>query len=368
MKLVEKDHAWIELDMEALRHNVEFLRSRLPEGCELMPAVKANAYGHGALPVGRELESLGVRAFCVATVHEGAELRQGGVKGDILVLGYTHESELALIEQYDLIQTAVDLEHARLIDAYGKRLRVHLALDTGMHRLGESAMSPDRLEQFCRLKNLRLEGAFTHLCTGDRAYSGQQAEAFRAAVRALRRQGCPIKKAHLLSSTGILKFPELGGDYARVGIALYGLGSTREEKDRSLRPVLSLKARVASVREIKKGQGAGYGLRYRAEQDACLAVLTIGYADGLPRALSCGGGGVLLGGQYAPIAGMICMDQTLVDVTALPHVRQGDEAVLIGCQGERTVSAYDWAEAAGTITNEIVSRLGTRLARLSKEA
>lgn len=367
-----KDRAWIELDREALRHNVERLRALLPEGCALMPAVKANAYGHGAALIAKELNRLGVRAFCVAEAEEGAELRRHGVRGEILVLGYTHPEAFPLLRRYRLTQTAVDADHARLLNAYGKRLRVHLKIDTGMHRLGVPAEQKAEIARILQWKNLRVEGIFTHLCADetrsgeDEAFTLAQAAAFRQVLRALDEQGLSYGRAHLLSSYGLLNYPELGGARARVGIALYGVLSGRDGLERcpvGLRPVLSLKARVASVRDLPRGQSAGYGLGCGAERDRRIAVLTIGYADGFPRAMSRGGGKVLIRGEEAPVIGRVCMDQTLVDVTGIPGVESGDVAVLIGRSGRREITAYDLAEACGTITNETLSRLGARLRR-----
>lgn len=357
MEQTDRTRAWIELSWDALENNVRFLRSRLPPGCEMMAVVKANAYGHGALPVSLALQSMGVKAFCAASVPEGAALRAGGVKGEILVLGRTHESQAETALRNGLILTAADTEHARLLDETGLPLRVHLAVDTGMGRLGFPAEDREAPAAVRLLKHLRIEGAYTHLCTENEAFTLRQGERFQAAVAELRRQGCPVEKVHLLSSASLLRFPRLGGDYARLGLALYGCGAPE------LRPVLSLKARVALVRRLKKGEGAGYGLRFQARRETLLAVLTIGYADGLPRALSCGRGRVLLRGQAAPIAGLICMDLCLADVTEIPGVRPGDEAVLIGLSGEREITAADLAQGAGTVPNEILSRLGPRLSR-----
>ena len=365
MESASMGRAWIELDRQALAWNLEQLRGRLPQGCEPMPAVKANAYGHGAALIAPELERLGVRAFCVASVQEGAALRQSGVKGDILVLGYSHDTELALAMERDLILTVTGPDHAERLRASGLPLRVHLAVDTGMHRLGVAHKALNDLERLWRMESLRPEGLYTHLCTEDRVFSARQAERFWAAVRALQSRGCAVGKAHLLSSHSLLTFPELGGDYARVGIALYGPPGFGPEA--ALRPVLSLKARITAVRPVKKGEGAGYGLRYRAGQDAQLAALAIGYADGLPRSLSCGRGSVLINGHAAPVAGNVCMDQTLVDVTDFPGVQVGGEAVLIGCSGERELTVCAMAQAAGTIPNEILSRLGPRLERTWKD-
>lgn len=365
--------AWIELDLSALRHNVNQLQSILPENCTLMPAVKANAYGHGAVLIAKELNHSGIRSFCVATVSEGMELRRGGVKGEILVLGYTHPEQVPFLRKYRLTQTAIDMPYARLLNSYGKKLRVHLKIDTGMHRLGISADQQEEIASIFQMKNLVIEGIFTHLCVADeetaekKAFTLGQAEAFQRVICNLNDQGLACGKTHLLSSYGLLRYPELAGDYARVGIALYGVLSNRKDLDDcpiALHPVLSLKARIALTKELHTGEGAGYGLKYVAESDRKIAVLSIGYADGIPRALSCNHGKVLINGYEAPIIGRICMDQMIVDITDLPDVKSGDIAVIIGKSGQYEITAYDLSEASGTITNELLSRLGSRLNRM----
>lgn len=365
--------AWIELSRAALRHNVQQLQSILPEGCVLMPAVKANAYGHGAVLIAKELNRLGITAFCVATVTEGMELRRSGIKGEILVLGYTHPQHFPLLRRYHLTQTAVDLSYAKLLNTYGKKLRIHLKIDTGMHRLGIPAERTEEIARVFACKNLTITGILTHLCVAeDRAgdmerFTLAQAAAFRRVICDLHRRGLPCGRVHLLSSDGLLHYPELAGDYARVGIALYGVLSSRAGQEAcpiDLHPVLSLKARVALVKKLHTGDAAGYGLRYVADGRRRIAVLSIGYADGIPRTLSCGKGAVLIRGEKAPVAGLICMDQMLVDVTSIPDASAGDTAVLIGWSGEREVSACTLAEQTGTITNEVLSRLGGRLSKV----
>lgn len=363
--------AWIELDRAALRHNVMALRALLLSQCKLMPAVKANAYGHGAGLIARELNALGVDSFCVACAAEGAELRRQNVKGEILVLGYTHPGQLALLEEYGLSQTVVDYEYALQLERSGLPLHVHVGVDTGMHRLGERGENIDRLCAMFRIKNLQIDGLFTHLCASDdpgpaaREYTLGQAERFYRVAAALEQRGIPRPKLHLLASCGVLNYPQFAEDYARVGIALYGvLSDDRDPRaGQLLRPVLSLKARVASVRALHKGESAGYGLDYTAPKEGRIAALSIGYADGLPRALSNGKGAVLINGRKAPIIGRICMDQTLVEVSGIPAAA-GDTAVLIGRSGGQTLSACEMARQAGTITNEILSRLGPRLERV----
>lgn len=365
--------AWIELDRAALHHNVEALRALLPEGCQLMPVVKANAYGHGAALVARELNAMGIRAFCVASVQEGVALRKKGIRGEILVLGYTHPAHFGYLRRYRLTQTVVDAAYAEVLNTCGKTVRVQIKIDTGMCRLGERFERIDELSRIFICGNLKIEGAFTHLCAddttapGDRTFTLNQARKFRQTVEALNRRGCPCLKTHLLASYGLINYPELGGDYARVGIALYGVLSTRADTEScrvDLRPVLSVRARVVLVKDLFQGEAAGYGLQFTAERDMKIAVLAIGYADGIPRALSCGVGRVLLHGCKAPIIGCICMDQTLVDVSDIPDIRSGDVAVIVGKSNAEEITACDVAEQANTISNEILSRLGERLERM----
>lgn len=363
--------AWIELSRSALQSNVRTLKKLLPETCELMPAVKANAYGHGAALMAKELNRMGIHSFCVACVSEGVELRQHGVKGEILILGYTHPEDFSLLHRYRLTQTVIDFPYAVLLNRCGKRLHVHVGIDTGMHRLGERSENIQELCSIFQMKNLIIDGLFTHLCAADssgkqeRAFTDLQAQAFYHVACELKRLGYSCPKLHLQSSYGVFNYPELAEDYARVGIALYGVLSTGEDTQNlgnALLPVLSLKARIATVRTLYDGECVGYGMQFTAAHDMKIATLSIGYADGLPRALS-NGGAVLINGCEAPIIGRICMDQTIVDVTDIPGVRPGDIAVLIGRSGDREISVCDLAARTGTITNEILSRLGARLER-----
>lgn len=357
--------AWAEIDMSALRNNLRVLRSKLPEYTEIMPAVKANAYGHGAVDIARELNRTGVRAFCVACAEEGAELRRHGVKGEILVLGYTAPEQLFLMKKYRLSQTVVDFEYAKLLNKFGG-LRVHAGVDTGMHRLGLPWDSFDEIAEVFAMEGITVDGLFTHLSADDtavgrdREFTEKQTERFRKVIEGLNALGY-APKLHLQASLGVLNYPELAADYARTGLALYGC--VDGEAGAELTPVLSLKARVASVRTVRRGECIGYGTEFTAERDMKLAALTIGYADGLPRALSDGHGYVLINGSRAPIAGKICMDQTIVDVSGI-DVRQGDAAVIIGRSGSEEITACGLARLAGTIPNEILSGLGNRVKRI----
>lgn len=357
-----KARAWREIDLDALAHNARILQGRLAPGCRLMAVVKADAYGHGAVPVARHLEREGVSAFAVACLEEGIILRKAGVKGTILVLGYTPSQAVPELCRWQLTQTVADEEHGRALNAAGLPLPVHLALDTGMHRLGVLAEDTPALAQLYGMENLKITGVFSHLCVSDscipedRAYTQQQLDRFFAAVDWLRRQGYDPGTIHIQASGGILNLPPQPCDYARAGIALYGVAEGDD-----LRPVLALRARVACVRTLAAGERAGYGLDFRAERETKLAVLTIGYADGLPRSLAQNGGRVLLHGQSCPMAGRMCMDQLFVDVTDVPRVSPGDIATLIGQDSGLELQVEELAQQCSTIPNELLSRLGSRL-------
>ena len=355
----QKGRAWVEVDLESLRHNVATLKNMLPDGCELMPAVKADAYGHGALRICKELNRLGVNAFCVATVFEGVELCRQHIKGEILVLGYTHPELFEVARRHKLMLTVVDSEHARAMRAFGKKLRVHLAVDTGMHRLGEPAHNFDALLDMLASSNLSVEGIYSHLSAQSCAFTQTQVDRFNELPGKLQEHGFKAPKAHLQSSYGLLQRPDLHYSYARVGIALYGA----YEHD-SLRPVLSVKTRVSTVKTVARGEAIGYGLGCVAPRAMKIAVLSIGYADGLPRALSCGVGKVLIHGLFADILGYVCMDQTIVNISQITGVKQGDTAVILGQDKAASITALDIAAQLNTVPNEVLSRLGTRLPRV----
>lgn len=371
--LFRSSRAWLEVDREALHHNVCQLRKRLPASCRLMPAVKADAYGHGAVLVAKELQKDGVDAFCVACAAEGIRLRRQGIRGLILVLGYTHPEQFALLEKYQLTQTVIDHSYAVLLNDSGRTVHVHIGIDTGMHRIGVRSEHLEQIMDIYEMEHLVVDGLFTHLCVSDtmtvqgRNYTAAQTGAFYQTIRQLEEHGYPCPVVHIQASYGVLNYPQLAGDYARVGIALYGVLSTKEDTmvwNDMLKPVLSMKARIASVKMLYQGESAGYGIQYTAKQDMRIATLAVGYADGMPRSLSSGVGSVLIGGKCAPVIGRICMDQMTVDISGIPDVQAGDEAVLIGRSGDLEISVCDIAKQAGTISNEILSRLGARLERM----
>lgn len=370
----KRSRAWIELNMENLRNNIKFFRRIIPDGCKLMPAVKANAYGHGVLPVVQVLWEEGISHFCVASVSEGIELRNYGIEGEILVLGYTAAELFGELEHYDLTQTVVNAAYAEILARSGRRLKVHVGVDTGMHRLGEDWNHTGGIAGVWKHRNLTVTGVFSHLCASDgisaeeTAFTREQIRRFDEIIRRLHQCGLSGFQTHLQGSYGILNYPECSYSGVRPGIALYGVLSREEDMTRipfMTKPVLSLKTRVETVKELKAGEQAGYGLAFTAGKPSRIAVLSIGYADGIPRELS-GKGYVLICGEQAPVVGRICMDQMFVDITDLRcagRVKMHDEAVLIGSSEKQTITAEKFASFTGTISNEVLSRLGGRLER-----
>lgn len=378
--MYQKTRAWIELNIDNLSHNVEQMKAHLPKGCQLMPAVKANAYGHGMIPISKALNRMGIHDFCVAAASEGAILRRAGIKGQILVLGYTHPDAFPLLEEYDLTQTVVDAAYARELAGCKKPLKVHISIDTGMRRLGERSEHLSSILSFWESKNLQITGLYSHLCVADSfspmdiQFTLMQFQRFDTIIDALHQKGISGFAPHIQSSYGFLNYPEFHYDYIRPGIALYGCKSLPDDQPRlelSLRPVLSLKARLGSVRPLLPGESAGYGLTYTAQRPLVIGTATIGYADGVPRSLS-GKGFDLIRGRRAPIIGRICMDQLLLDVTEIPDAAPMDEVVFIGnssaaCDGQiytSEIRAEELAMQGQTISNEILSCLGERLERV----
>ena len=371
----QKGRAWVEVEQAAFRHNVRELQTLLPGDCALMPAIKADGYGMGTKAAAKLLRKEGVKAFCVASVREGGKLRRSGVQGEILVLGYTSPEQFGLLKRYRLTQTVVDAAYGREMEASGYRLKGQVKVDTGMHRLGEAAADIDQIAALYQLPHVKITGIFTHLCVSDeqtpdsQAFTRLQIARFHQVLDALEQKGIQPGRRHMFSSYGIWNREGEPLDAVRPGIALLGVRSNREDvlvRACDMRPVLSIHARVALVRRLDAGEYAGYGRCFHAVKPSRIAVVTIGYADGIPRSLSCGKGFVLIKGRRAPIAGRICMDQLLVDVTDLPKVKRGDEVVLLGRQGKEEISAEEMAGCAGAITNELLSRLGSRLERVYK--
>lgn len=365
--------AWAEINLSLLEQNVKALRAKLSDGCDIMAVVKADAYGHGAPQISGKLNKLGIRAFAVATAEEGVQLRRHGIKGEILVLGYTPPGQLAQLYRFRLTQTITDYEYAVVLNQFARRLRVHLAVDTGMHRIGVPFSNIEEISKIYGMDHLNVTGIYTHLCCADSLdeedihFTETQIARFADSLNQIKEMGFFCGKIHIQSSYGLLNYSDLpfSCDYARAGISLYGSLSRADEIVRnpaSLQPILSLKARVTGVHTVGAGDSVGYGRAYIAARTMRTAVISIGYADGLPRSLK--EGQVLIKGKYAPIIGRICMDQIIADVTEIDDIQAGDVATLIGNSGTSAITAAQLAVRAGTITNELLSRLGTRIPRI----
>lgn len=370
-----KDRAWIELDQDSLRHNVNEFRNAMRPGCELMAVMKAEAYGHGMYEAAVCVSRMGVNAFAVASVEEGIRLRRFGISGEILILGYTDPERAKELCRYDLTQTLIDYPYARLLNQQHKAVKVHVKVDTGMHRLGFGKGEADRIAHVFSMKYLKVCGIYTHLCAADSLeaedvrFTKQQIGSFYGLLEKLKERGIAIPKVHIQSSYGFLNYPELPCDYVRAGIALYGVLSAPGDRTRlelDLRPVLSLKSKVVLIRKIRTGESVGYGRAFTAERDSRIAVLPLGYGDGLPRNLSCGRTQAVIRGQRVPVIGRICMDQLMVDITDAHGIFVGDTATFIGWDGSMEATAPDLADQGGTITNELLSRLGGRLTRTAQ--
>ena len=362
--------AWIELNLNHLLHNARELKKAMPPKCRLMAVVKAEAYGHGAYEVAAALNQNGVKAFAVATVEEGIRLRRYGVTGEILILGYTDPARAKDLFFYHLTQTLIDYDYAVRLNRQGYPLRAHIKIDTGMHRLGFAWEDVDKVAAAYGMRRLKIRGVFTHLCVSgslrpeDVCFTKTQLQRFGRLLGALKDRGLPVAGVHVQSSYGLLNYPQLQCSYVRAGVALYGVLSSPGDETRlqlDLRPVLSLKSKIVLIRRIKAGETVGYGRLFTAERDSTIAVLPIGYADGYPRRLSGGKASVLINGQEAPVIGAVCMDQLTVDITDIPQAKVGMTATLIGADGGREISAPDVADAAQSITNELLSRMGRRL-------
>lgn len=371
----ETERSWIELNIENLKHNVKILTEAMPPECKLMAVVKAQAYGHGACKISTILNKMEIKAFAVATIEEGIQLRKNGIRGEILILGYTNIKRASDLEKFDLIQTLIDFEYAKALNSQNFAVKAHIKIDTGMHRLGFSCKEVLEVKKVFDMKYLNICGIYTHLCCTDSlmpddiAFTRKQIDNFYRLIEDLKNGKVNIPKVHIQSSYGLLNYPDLTCNYIRVGIALYGVLSSPDDDTNlklDLRPVLSLKSRVVSIRQVNKGDSVGYGRDFVAERDSRIAIIPIGYGDGFPRNLSNGNGRILVNGHIVPIAGRICMDQLSIDITDVQGVSTGDIATLIGAEEYDDLSASAVAYRSGSISNELLCRMGARLPVITK--
>jgi len=371
-KPLERGRAWVEIDLDALAHNLKNIKSKIPENCEIMAVVKANAYGHGVDGIAGRMIEEGIKTFAVATVIEGGELRKIIPECEILVLSYTHPEDAIWLKNYKLTQLVVDGMYAKALSDTGNDINVHIAIDTGMHRLG---IEPDKfaeIESVFKCENISVTGMATHLSSPDSLdendieFTKSQLSKFIEIVQKLKAKGYNVGKLHAQSSYAIYNHSGFSFDYVRPGIMLYGVQSLNDETKikTDLRPILSLKAYVAQVRWIKAGESVSYGRHFTTEKQTKIATVNAGYADGIPRQMSCNGGNCIINGKKVPVIGRICMDMIIVDVTDIDDVKTGDIATIIGRDGSEEIRCEEIAEASGTITNDVLSGLNARLPRI----
>lgn len=363
------DRAYIEINLDNLDYNVKALQEIMPEKCKLMAVVKAEAYGHGSFGICVHLNKKGVDTFATATIDEGIRLRKYGIKGKILILGYTDVRRAHELKKYNLVQTIIDWDYAKALNKQGICIKTHIKIDTGMHRLGIDACDIEVIKKIFNMKNIEVCGMYTHLCCADSLepedilYTRNQVKSFYRLADILKNSGIKVPELHIQSSYGLLNYPGIEADYVRAGISLYGVLSSPKDRtvaDPGLKPVLSLKSKIILIRNLEKGESAGYGRQFIAGRVSRIAIVPAGYADGIPRNLSCGKGSVLINGKSAPVAGRICMDQMAVDITDIEDARTGDIVTIIGTENN-TQGAAEIAGLTGSISNELLSRMGARL-------
>ncbi|HOQ16865.1 MAG TPA: alanine racemase [Defluviitaleaceae bacterium] len=363
-----------EINLDAISNNIKEIQKNISKDTEIMAVVKADAYGHGAIEVSRILIENGVQRLAVAILDEGKQLREEGFNVPILILGYTPAEQAGELVSYDLIQTVFSFEMAKAISdsavKQNKKAKIHLKIDTGMSRIG---FKPDKesiktIKEINQLPNINIEGIFTHFSSADEAdtsFTQQQFSIFNAFIKALEEEGLKIPVKHCSNSAGFMLDEKMHMNLIRPGIIIYGLYPSNEVNKEKihLKPAMSLKSQVVFVKEVEENTPVSYGRKFITSKKTKVATIPVGYADGYSRRLS-SSGRVLINGEYAPIIGNICMDQFMVDVSHISDVEVGTEVVLIGQQGQNSISAEEIADIIGTINYEVVCMVGKRIPRL----
>ena len=370
---------WAEIDMSAFDHNVKQIKDHM-ECPEMIGVIKANAYGHGATECAKVLKYNGVDNFAVATLEEAVNLREDGIEGKIIVLGFTPIECVDTVVEYDLIPVVMHYDYVEALSAEVEKqgaepAKVLFALDTGMGRIGyrvfndyERDYAVERYRQMSELPGVEIYGVITHFSTADeeqREYTGMQIENYNAFMEKLNAAGFFPKKI-CANSASIMVYPEIHFDACRPGIILYGLAPSGYLKGKvlDLKPVMTVKAEIVNLKKVPKGTSVSYGRKFTTTEDVTkIATIGLGYADGYSR-LNSGKISVLVGGIKCPVVGNICMDQCMVDVSAVPDVHRGDEVVIMGRQGDEEISADDLAAINGTINYEITCCFDLRMPKV----
>lgn len=361
------------INLDNIRHNVSAMKSLVDENKKMLAVIKADAYGHGAVEVGRALDDM-ADYYAVAFLDEGIELRKAGIDKPILILGYTDPSDYMDLMRWDIRPAMYDVDEAQQLSddavSMGKRAKIHIKVDTGMGRIGFTCddAGVNNIEKIWKMPGIEIEGIFTHYAKADeydKTAANGQLEKFRWINDRLAGIGIHIPVRHISNSAGIMEMDNSDFDMVRSGIVTYGLYPS-EEVDKGiadLRPAMSLTSKVIFVKDVKAGTGIGYGWSYIADHDIKVATVSAGYADGYPRAQS-NKGRVIIHGQYAPIIGRVCMDQFMVDVSHIDGVKVRDDVILIGRDGDKEISVEEVAEPANSFNYELVCNIGRRVPRV----
>lgn len=364
------------IDLDAVHHNMEQMHRNLSAGTRIIGVIKTDGYGHGAVPIGRELENLSyVSGYAAATAEEAFILRKAGLKKSILILGYTFPYSYEELIRQEICPAVFRMDSAEELAAcarkVGKNVRVHVKVDTGMSRVG---IRPDEsgiafVDKLIHMNGIEVEGIFTHFARADEAdktNAREQLARFLQFVEQIETGlGYHIPVKHCSNSAGIVELPEANLDAVRAGITIYGLWPSEEVSREliSLQPVLSLKSHVVYVKEVEAGVPVSYGGTYVTKTETLIATIPVGYGDGYPRSLS-GKGYVLIRGKRAPILGRVCMDQFMVDVTHIPGAASGDEVTLIGRDGDEEITMEQLGGLSGRFNYELACNLGKRIPRV----
>ncbi|MBE6844879.1 MAG: alanine racemase [Ruminococcus sp.] len=368
--------AWAEISLGTLEENINKIKSLLHEDTEVMAVIKADAYGHGEGEILKKLCQCGVKYFAVSNLDEAVSVRKHCPDGEILILGYTPPEYAHELEQYNIIQGVLSLEYAReLNDSAVNKIRCHIKIDTGMGRIGLKYSDPKRCAEEAKkivsLPNIQTEGLYTHFAVADnpdeesRAYTRNQTDYIIKVYDYLCENGIRLAHLHFLNSAGICYHNSNRSTLARAGIIMYGLYPNYPVRlPVDIKPVMSLKAVVSVVKQMRKGESISYGRTYKAPDDNVVAAtVTVGYADGYSRLLS-GKSDILVKGKRCRVIGRICMDQLMLDVTDVPDVKEGDIVTLIGRDGDEEITADELAALYGTIGYEVVCGISKRVPRI----
>jgi len=360
-----------QIDLDVLAFNFRQLQKRVPKGVKILAVVKADAYGHGAIPISHKLEKLGVEYLGVAIPQEGVELRRGGVKAPILVLGGIYGGDIETIFRFNLTPVVFHKEALKSISKMAqrgkKKVRVHIKVDTGMGRLGVPlSLWPNFLKEIPHFPKVEVEGILSHFSMSEEDYTKHQWDQFLGAVRCAEELGIRCKYLHMASSAMLTTSAHYSGNLVRPGIMLYGAYPSPVLKNLiHLKPVMTLKTRIHFLKSVPSGSRISYGGTFVTRRESLIATLPIGYADGYSRTLS-NRGEVLVRGKRAPVVGKVCMDFIMADVTDIPKVSLGDEVVLIGSQGKEIITAEEIADRMNTISYEVFCSIGKRIPRIYK--